>query len=194
MTDRKQIKGLLDYISLKPGEEAEYAQNSEDPYSEDYVSGMGLGATEEAKIFARIGKLYLEKLKQDVVIDQILNQKTAFNETNITEIEKTTGRPRKQKILELHQIRAFHLWHIAQEYPEDTRQDLTNRYMIEVVKKRGKTSHPLVGKSERLWTVGNNDSLEQSVSRGKTWWGIDHEWQSDKCYKFLYGVYPKKKP
>ena len=26
MTDKKQIKGLLDYISLKPGEEAEYAQ------------------------------------------------------------------------------------------------------------------------------------------------------------------------
>ena len=25
MTDKKQIKGLLDYISLKPGEEAEYA-------------------------------------------------------------------------------------------------------------------------------------------------------------------------
>ena len=30
MTDKKQIKGLLDYISLKPGEEAEYAPNSED--------------------------------------------------------------------------------------------------------------------------------------------------------------------
>ena len=25
MTDKKQVKGLLDYISLKPGEEAEYA-------------------------------------------------------------------------------------------------------------------------------------------------------------------------
>ena len=26
MTDKKQIKGLLDYISLKPGEEAELHQ------------------------------------------------------------------------------------------------------------------------------------------------------------------------
>ena len=41
MTDKKQVKGLLDYISLKPGEEAELAPNSE-----DYVFGMGLGATE----------------------------------------------------------------------------------------------------------------------------------------------------
>jgi len=54
MTDKKQVKGLLDYISLKPGEEAEYVLNSEDPYSEGYVSGMGLGATEEAKLYAKI--------------------------------------------------------------------------------------------------------------------------------------------
>ena len=26
MTDKKQVKGLLDYISLKPGEDAEYAR------------------------------------------------------------------------------------------------------------------------------------------------------------------------
>ena len=28
--------------------------------TEDYVSGMGLGATEEAKLYAKIGKLYHE--------------------------------------------------------------------------------------------------------------------------------------
>ena len=184
MTDKKQIRGLLDYISLKPGEEAEYVLNSEDPYSEGYVSGMGLGATVEAKIFAKIGKLYHETE----------NIKEAIEQIDVTDKTKTLGRPKKQKVLELHQVRAFHLWRIAQEFPEGIRQDLTNRYMVEVVKKRGKTSHPLAGKSERLWTVGNNDSLEQSVSRGKTWWGIDHEWQSDKCYEFFYGVYPEKKP
>ena len=43
MTNKKQVKGLLDYISLKPGEEAELAPNSE-----DYVFGMGLGATKQA--------------------------------------------------------------------------------------------------------------------------------------------------
>ena len=52
MTDKKQIKGLLDYISLKPGEEAEYATNSE-----DYVSGMGLGATKASYI--KMGILYV---------------------------------------------------------------------------------------------------------------------------------------
>ena len=55
MTDKKQVKGLLDYISLKPGEEAEYAPNSE-----DYVSGMGLGATEEAKLLCKNWKTYHE--------------------------------------------------------------------------------------------------------------------------------------
>ena len=57
MTDKKQVKGLLDYISLKPNEEAEYASNSE-----DYVSGMGLGATEQAtRLGIQIGILYHEK-------------------------------------------------------------------------------------------------------------------------------------
>jgi len=192
MTDRKQIKGLLDYISLKPGEEAEYAQNSEDPYSEDYVSGMGLGATEEAKLYAKIGRLYHE----------IENMKDANSQIDVTDKTKTLGRPKKQKALGIHQVRALILWHIAQEFPEVIRQDLTNRYLIARVQKLGKTSRPLVGKSgkvgdsEKIWPDidGINNSLEQSVSRGKTWWGIDHEWQSDKCYKFFYGAYPKKKP
>ena len=192
MTDKKQIKGLLDYISLKPGEEAEYTQNSEDPYSEDYVSGMGLGATEEAKLYAKIGKLHHETETIKEAIEQI----------DVTDKTKTLGRPKRQKALGIHQVRALVLWHIAQEFPEGIRQDLTNRYLIARVQKLGKTSRPLVGKSgkvgdsEKIWPDidGINNSLEQSVSRGKTWWGIDHEWQSDKCYKFFYGAYPKKKP
>jgi len=187
MTDKKQVKGLLDYISLKPGEEAEYAPNSE-----GYVTGMGLGATEEAKFFAKTGKLYHE----------IENMKDANSQIDVTDKTKTLGRPKKQKALGIHQVRALILWHIAQEFPEGIRQDLTNRYLIARVQKLGKTSRPLVGKSgkvgnsEKIWPDidGINNSLEQSVSRGKTWWGIDHEWQSDKCYKFFYGAYPKKKP
>ena len=42
MTDKKQVKGLLDYISLKSDKEAELVQNAE-----EYVYGLGLGATEE---------------------------------------------------------------------------------------------------------------------------------------------------
>ena len=189
MTDKKQVKGLLDYISLKPGEEAEYVLNSEDPYSEGYVSGMGLGATEEAKLYAKIGKLYHET-------ETI---KEANNQTSATDTKKISGRPRKQKTLGIHQVRALHLWQIAQEFSEDKRQDLTNRYMIAYVQNRGKTSHPLVGKSEKMWPDsdgidGINESLEQSVSRGKTWWEIDHRWHSDKCYEFFYGNYTEKKP
>ena len=43
MTKPKQIRGLLDYIGLKPGEEFEW-----EPASESYVPGMGLGASEDA--------------------------------------------------------------------------------------------------------------------------------------------------
>ena len=54
MTDKKQIKGLLDYISLKPGEEADFATNSK-----DYVFGMGIGATDEVRDLAIIGRFTL---------------------------------------------------------------------------------------------------------------------------------------
>jgi hypothetical protein len=175
MTDKKQVRGLLDYISLQPGEEAEYAPNSVDT-----IFGMGVGAAKDANYYIVMGYLY----------DQILKQKGAIEYPSPTPSSNATGRPRKPKILEIHQVRALHLWRKAQDYSEGIRQDLSNRHMIEQIKK----SQPLVGKSKRLWTVGSDESLEQSVSRGKTWWGIDHEWQSDKCYKFFYGVYPEKKP
>ena len=66
MTDKKQIKGLLDYISLKPGEEAELAPNSE-----DYVFGMGLGATKQATRWAYKGFFLesgerIEKIKKNI--------------------------------------------------------------------------------------------------------------------------------
>jgi hypothetical protein len=202
MTDKKQIKGLLDYISLKPGEEAEYAPNSEDPYSEDYVFGMGVGASQDAKHFAKIGKLYHETETIKEAIEQILSQNDNNNQTSVTDTKKISGRPKRQKALGIHQVRALILWHIAQGFPEGIRQDLTNRYMIAYVQKLGKTSRPLVGKSgkvgesEKMWPDrdGINESLEQSVSRGKTWWEIDHRWHSDKCYEFFYGNYTEKKP
>ena len=40
MTKSKPVRGLLDYISLKPGEKPEL-----EPISESYVPGMGLGAS-----------------------------------------------------------------------------------------------------------------------------------------------------
>ncbi len=43
MKEPKQIRGILDYISLKPGEEFEW-----EPISESYVPGMGLGASKDA--------------------------------------------------------------------------------------------------------------------------------------------------
>ena len=189
MTDKKQIKGLLDYISLKPGEEAEYAPNSEDPYSEDYVFGMGVGASQDAKHFAKIGKLYHETETIKEAIEQILSQNDNNNQTSVTDTKKISGRPKKQKALGMHQVRALILWDIAQTYSEDIRQDLTNTYMIELAEK----SDALVGESEGIWESRKKESLQQSVSRGKTWWEIDHKWHSDKCYEFLYGSYTEKK-
>ena len=52
MTKSKPVRGLLDYISLKPGEKPEW-----EPISESYVPGMGLGASKDAIRWAYKGYL-----------------------------------------------------------------------------------------------------------------------------------------
>ena len=57
MTKSKRVRGLLDYISLKPGEKPEW-----EPISESYVPGMGLGASKDATRWAY--KRYMLELKE----------------------------------------------------------------------------------------------------------------------------------
>lgn len=47
---KKRIRGLLDYMTLKEGEEWEW-----EPPSETYMPGLGLGATPEAHRLAYKG-------------------------------------------------------------------------------------------------------------------------------------------
>ena len=54
---KKQVKGLLDYIALKPDEEWEFAPNTE-----EYVFGMGMGASKDAIRWAYKG--YMLEMQQ----------------------------------------------------------------------------------------------------------------------------------
>ena len=107
MTDKKQIKGLLDYISLKPGEEAELAPNSE-----DYVFGMGVGATKEARDLAIIGSIYI----------------------NIQKLKKLSknpnGRPKKSILLGIDQKRVFALWFMIKDWSLVKKSNTSNRELI----------------------------------------------------------------
>ena len=152
MTDKKQIKGLLDYISLKPGEEAELAPNSE-----DYVFGMGVGATKEARDLAIIGSIYI----------------------NIQKLKKLSknpnGRPKKSILLGIDQKRVFALWFMIKDWSLVKKSNTSNRELILFAQEN---EYSITTK--KLF-VGMTPTLEQSVSRGRNKLEVDENWNSEIC-------------
>jgi hypothetical protein len=84
MTKSKPVRGLLDYISLKPGEQPEW-----EPISESYVPGIGTGASKDAIRWAYKGYLVERYQHQEKIIAQIKAQKK--QNTKIGPPEKNTG-------------------------------------------------------------------------------------------------------
>ena len=152
MTDKKQIKGLLDYISLKPGEEADFATNSK-----DYVFGMGIGATDEVRDLAIIGQIYIniQKLKN-------LNK-------------NDNGRPKKSILLGIDQKRVFALWFMIKDWSQVKKSMSSNRELI-LLAQENECSIT----TKKLF-VGMTPTLEQSVSRGRNKLEVDENWNSGIC-------------
>ena len=160
MTDKKQIKGLLDYISLKPGEEAEYATNSE-----DYVSGMGFGATKQATRWAYKGFLLesgerIEKIKK-----------------------KINGRPKVSFFKKKDNLRVFALWYMIKDWPQDKRSKITNRELILLAQEVSYSKN-----TKELFDDSMSSNIEQSVSRGRTALKIDADWNSEVCEKLYESI------
>ena len=152
MTDKKQIKGLLDYISLKPGEESELAPNSE-----DYVFGMGVGATKEARDLAIIGSIYI----------------------NIQKLKKLSknpnGRPKKSILLGIDQKRVFAIWFMIKDWSLVKKSNTSNRELILLAQEN---EYSITTK--KLF-IGMIATLEQSVSRGRNKLEVDENWNSEIC-------------
>ena len=152
MTDKKQVKGLLDYISLEPGEEADFATNSK-----DYVFGMGIGATDEVRDLAIIGQIYIniQKLKN-------LNK-------------NDNGRPKKSILLGIDQKRVFALWFMIKDWSQVKKSMSSNRELI-LLAQENECSIT----TKKLF-VGMIPTLEQSVSRGRNKLEVDENWNSEIC-------------
>jgi len=152
MTDKKQVKGLLDYISLKPGEEADFATNSK-----DYVFGMGIGATDEVRDLAIIGRIYIniQKLKN-------LNK-------------NDNGRPKKSILLGIDQKRVFALWFMIKDWSLVKKSNTSNRELILLAQEN---EYSITTK--KLF-IGMIATLEQSVSRGRNKLEVDENWNSEIC-------------
>ena len=164
MTEPKQIKGILDYVSLKPGEEWENA-----PITEDYIPGMGTGASKEAIRWAYKG--FLSEMKERLL------EVTVKTEPRIK--KRRIGPPEKKAELRIDNLRAYYLWYIVRDLSESYRCELTNRAAIKLV-----NGYPLKGKTKAAWHNQAVESIEQSVSRGRKFWHMDNRWNSKKCEQF----------
>lgn len=151
---KKTVRGLLDTIGLQPhnwGLEA---------ISENYVPGIGLGATDDAKRWAADG--------YRLEINRRLEKAIGIS-------KKKKGRPGKTEVLMASHLRAFHMWLELREMPTAFRVTHTNRELIAWIKARD----DMPPAASKLWPKGQN--LERSLSEGRTFWGFTDDWQSQRC-------------
>ena len=151
---KKTVTGLLDTIGLQPNDwEIE-------TISEQYIPGMGLGATDHAKRWAADGHRFEINRQLENVIGAS---------------KKKKGRPGKTEVLKTSNLRAFHMWLELREMPTAFRVAHTNRELIAWIKARD----DMPPGASKLWPKSQN--LERSLSEGRTFWGIGDDWRSQHC-------------
>lgn len=160
---KKRVRGILDLVSLADGEEWEL-----EPMSEDYVYGMGMGATKDATRWAYKG-FCLE-------VGQSIRKIAA----------KNNGRPRKEAYQSYDCLRALVIWEHVQKYiPQELRSGITNRALIKIMQD-GEAALTLSGaqNSSELFPK-TSATLETSLSRGRKELKIDGNWESEVCEKLI---------
>lgn len=97
--------------------------------------------------------------------------------------EKSKGGRPKLKF-HVNEKRAFHLWSIVKELPQEQRLSVTNRELIKIAKK----THS--GDLFKIMT--SQATLEQSISRGKKTLKIDKHWNSKLCDLLEQDIHKRK--
>lgn len=152
---KKQVKGLLDYMALKPDEDWELS-----PYSEDYVFGMGMCASRDAIRWAFKG--YMLEMRQ-----------------SMTTFKRNVGRKKLHEYESVDCQRAMRIWlFVNKSRPE--LDSLKNRHLIAEMQKLGERDQTI----KRLFPR-DHTRLESSVSNGKAVLSIDKNWKSKVCEKLM---------
>ena len=160
---KKQIRGLFDYLDLKDGEEWEWA-----PPSEDYVSGMGLGATKQAIRWAYNGYL-LENMR-------------AIKRIN----SRAVGRPKLAQHRNIDCRRALAIWqYVRINIPLELRPRASNRRLIHEMQKLQEAQKAASMKHDARLFPKESAALEASVSRGRKILEISEVWESKVCEKLF---------
>ena len=158
---KKRIRGLLDYATLKEGEDWEW-----EPPSETYMPGLGLGATPEAHRLAYKG------------------YEAEYNDLVIKISQRARGRPKTRQYQDINSRRAFFIWWEVKDWPLIRRRTATNGKLIERMRN-------LANNEMRVKYWPDRQSLEQSISRGRKNLKIDNNWNSKVCEKILHNLMQK---
>ena len=153
---KKQVHGLLDYMTLKDGEDWKFT-----PLSEEYMIGMGLGASREATRWAY--KSYMLELQQ-----------------TWTSYIKRVGRKKKPEYGNIDCQRAMLIWVYLNKMKPNPNTSLKNRHLISLMQSLGKSDSRI----KKLFPEGHS-RLQSSVSAGKTKLEIDDRWRSKVCEKLI---------
>jgi len=157
----KRVRGLLDYLDLQEDEEWEW-----EPPSENYVFGMGLGATNEAIRWAYKGYLVENALALKAITP------------------KRTGRPKKRAFEDINCLRAYAIWqYVQRNIPEEMRSGLSNRSLIAALSAIEKEAEKTWPEQRKVLFSTMTANLEASISRGRTKLAIDENWNSPVCEK-----------
>ena len=153
---KKQVRGLLDYITLEDGEDWEFPT-----LSENYMFGMGLGASKDAIRWAFKG--YMLEMNE-----------------NMSAFQKKIGRPKKSEYGSIDCIRAMYIWLYVYKINKQVDLSLKNRHLIKQMQFLGEWD-------SRIAKVfpPEHSRLQSSVSNGKTKLEIDDKWRSKVCEKLL---------
>ncbi len=168
MSEKRRVQGLLDYtVAVTLGEQVS-------------VSAPGAG-------FA-FGN---EQAEDDLMAD-IAASKSKFDETSKfgAPKKKSGGRPKKNNELKADNQRAFLLWLIAQDFPEGLRSE---KSVSDLISHMNKNRH-FEGQTKKVWEGLTSASEGQSVSRGRTYWEIDENWNSAKLDAFWQKHKPPENP
>lgn len=148
MTTRK-VRGLLDIMTA----EADRADWEFEKPSADYLPGLGLGATPEARRWAWLGYC-AEKAQWQ---------------------KRKRGRPRKSNLSDVDCYRAYVCWLVVKSLGA---RRVQNREAIRLV--RLIDDHLSIPVDKRAFPPSITDeSAEQSLSRGRRKAGMNVDWQSD---------------
>ena len=134
---KKQVRGLLDYMALEDGEDWEFP-----PLSENYMFGMGLGASKDAIRWAFKG--YMLEMDQ-----------------NMATFKKKVGRRKKSEYGSIDCIRAMYIWLYVHKINKQADLSLKNRHLIKQMQLLGE-------RDSRIAKIfpPEHTRLQSSVSNG----------------------------